>query len=81
MSDPKSDSEYEKLYYVLIEELDLSNSTINILKRQGITTLGDCIDFYSVSRSGTVQVKYEFAEVMFNEVLDQLKRAGYMPSE
>ena len=67
----------EALYSVPIEKLELSVKAINVLKRYGVNSVGDCIDFYYHCRSGTVEVSHEFMTTMEGEVQEKLRAHGY----
>jgi DNA-directed RNA polymerase subunit alpha len=75
MTDAQHD--YKHLYEVPIEELGLSDEAINSLKRTGMTTIGDCIDFYNRIKDALIPMRPPFGSVMANEVAQKIKAYGY----
>jgi hypothetical protein len=69
----------QNLYEVLIEELGLSEHTIEILHRIGVTYIGDCIDFFNRAGRATPPSNTEFIGEMYDAVLPELEKHGYWP--
>ncbi len=69
----------QNLYEVLIEELGLSEHTIEILHSVGVTHIGDCINFFNNAGKATITVASEFIIEMYDVVLPQLEKHGYWP--
>ena len=74
-SDPRN------LYEAMIEELDLSEETIKNVHRLGVTTIGDCIDFFARVPDTTPPHDMLFLEAMFDVVLPLLEQQGYWPRD
>lgn len=63
----------DDLYYVPIENLNLSVKTLNLLKRTGITSVGDCLDIYEFSNSGiTAQIRFDIKDAIDSEVINSI---------
>ena len=67
----------DSLYEVPIEKLDLSVKAVNVLKRSGVTSVGDCIAFYYHCRAGAIDAPSEFMRTMLDEVQEKLRSRGY----
>ena len=72
-----SESPHEHLYDVPIEQLELSAIAITALKRTGITTVGDCVDFYQRGADAMITARHEFFTVTAGEVQEKMKAHGY----
>ncbi|GAB4528912.1 MAG: hypothetical protein OHK0046_48310 [Anaerolineae bacterium] len=68
---------HEHLYNVSLEALDLSETATNLLMRTGITSVGDCIDFFIRLQNALVPAKPPFFSLLQNEVIPRLKELGY----
>jgi hypothetical protein len=68
---------YKNLYEVSIEELGLSDEAIRTLKRTGMTTIGDCIDFYNRPKGAMIVMMPPFGSVMNSEVVQKIQAHGY----
>jgi hypothetical protein len=69
------------LYEMPIEDLSLSQTAINKVKRTGITTVGDCIDFFERIEQGVfggIRPDDSF-EALFDDVKPKLEAQGYWP--
>ena len=74
------DSKYEALYHIPIESLGLSESAIQIMKRTGITSVGDCVDWHVRALSLTTgSTPVGLIEIMMTEVKQRLEEHGYWP--
>jgi hypothetical protein len=62
----------QNLYEVPMEMLNLSVRPYNRLRRGGLTSIGDCIDFYWRWRSGDWWGNMRFSEADFDELEAQL---------
>jgi hypothetical protein len=67
---PKS---YEHLYATPIEEMDLSEAAIKTLKKTGITTIGDCIDFYIRFQDALIPAHPPFFSITGGEVKQKMR--------
>lgn len=65
------------LYEAMIEELGLTAESVQIVHRAGITSIGDCIDFFT--RGALTGVDSAVLKVMFGVVLPLLEKHGYWP--
>ena len=69
---------YEHLYDVPIETLNLSDEAWKAVSRVGMTTVGDCIDHYQRYGNGAmICVPGLFMQIMENEVMEKIKAHGY----
>lgn len=68
---------HEHLYETPIEELELSDTAINALKKTGITNVGDCIDFYLRLPDVLISARPVFFRVIRGEVKEKMKEHGY----
>jgi hypothetical protein len=75
------DPEYEKLYDLPVEELGLSETTLQLVMQTGITSIGDCLDYFLRGHDGMITAPMGFIKTMEIEVKAKLKQAGYLPSE
>jgi hypothetical protein len=72
--------QYQALYNVPIETLGLSETAIKAIKRTGITTVGDCVDFFTLIGSGNTITTYsDLFGIMETEVKPKLEAHGYWP--
>jgi hypothetical protein len=70
-----------ELYDIPIEELELSDETIAVVKRVGIISVGDCVDHFARIDDGPVMIDglpIGFVEAM-DEVKPRLAERGYYP--
>ncbi len=74
------ESEHEELAHIPIETLGLSENTISLLKRVGMTNVSDCVD--SLRRWGVAEEKVPpgFIQAMDSEVRAKLEELGYWPT-
>jgi hypothetical protein len=77
MNDFHDEPEYEALYEIPIQQLGLSAETAQLLKETGMTSVGNCVDFYHYFRFATVSVSSKVMEVMGKEVKEKLQEQGY----
>ena len=70
----------EELFDVPINVLGLSESTLEVLKRAGVTNIGECLNYYTYSRNATFSATFGFIEVMETEVRRKLIENGYLSS-
>lgn len=75
--DFRNDKEFVALYEVLLEGMKLSAKDIQILHRSGVTTIGDCIDYFVAAQTAMITVPHEFAHIMETEVRKKLMEYGY----
>ena len=68
---------YDYLYDVLIETLDLSQDCYNAMRRTGITTVGDCIDAVNRIPDVMFAARSNFLTCLPSEVKDKLIKHGY----
>ncbi|MEP7292586.1 MAG: hypothetical protein ABI835_12445 [Chloroflexota bacterium] len=73
--------DWEHLYEVSIETLELSETALASLRRLGVTSVGDCLDHFSRYGSVTISVPFGSLKIMETEVLDKLVQHGYMSPE
>lgn len=64
-------------YEIPIEKLGLSVSTINKLKRIGMNSVGDCIDFFERGNNAMINVPFGLIGAMVGEVKVKLIEHGY----
>jgi hypothetical protein len=78
---PPDNPQHDALYHIPIETLRLSDKAIKAVKRTGIETVGDCVDFFArIANGGSPGlVRFNFTEAMFNEVKPKLEAHGYWP--
>jgi hypothetical protein len=74
-----SDPQYDYLYTIPIEELGLSDKTIEILKSVGVTFVGDCVDHFVRAGDVMIEVPFGLLEAMDEEVKPKLAAHGYWP--
>ena len=67
------------LYAMSIEELGLSEENVRLIHGAGITSIGDCIDFFA--RGAVTGVDSAVLKVMFGVVLPLLEKQGYWPRD
>ncbi|MEQ8675588.1 MAG: hypothetical protein RLP44_30715 [Aggregatilineales bacterium] len=67
---------YDHLYDVPIETLDLSDEASKAVRRHGLENVGDCVDFYN-RNSAPGSVRGLFLHYMANEVMEKIKAHGY----
>jgi DNA-directed RNA polymerase alpha subunit len=72
-------STYHHLFEVPIEHLKLSVRGSSIIRRLGITTVGDCVDFYrrGMEGSASVAIRQQSVQIMYGEVQLKMKEYGY----
>ena len=68
---------YNHLYEIPVEKLELSTEAIKQLKRTGITSIGDCIDFYIRGDDVLLPARPPFFTIMGGEVKNKLMTSGY----
>jgi predicted RNase H-like HicB family nuclease len=71
--------EHPALYEIPIETLGLSDEAIKVVKRTGITTVGDCIKFLALDSFSLLTIAPPFHQIMYTEVLPKLYELGYLP--
>jgi len=67
------------LYHRPIEELNFTPQTTSYLLKNGIISIGDCLDFF-ISRkqnNATALIAQQSLQVMYGEVLEVLKKSEY----
>lgn len=69
--------EYLALYNIPMAELGLSELAIRTIKKLGVTTVGDAIDYFVVAHSAMISTPAEFAAVMETQIMEKLKELGY----
>jgi hypothetical protein len=74
-----SDPKYDYLYEIPVEELGLSDKTIRIVKRTGITSVGDCVDFFERAGQAMETAPFDFFKEMRTVVETKLEEHGYWP--
>ena len=67
---------HKHLYEVSVEVLDLSEIAARTLARTGITTVGDCIDFFNRGMDALASARSPAFRAM-QEVRQKLKQHGY----
>jgi DNA-directed RNA polymerase alpha subunit len=70
--------ENSPLYDIPIETLDLSESALDELKRVGMTSIGDCLLFYTWRGNATIQVRGNLIEPRYTEIKQKLQQHGYV---
>ncbi len=70
-------TDYDHLRQIPIEELELSGNTIRVLKKRGVYTVADCIDFFNRQKGTMVVMIAPFGSVMNGEVAQQLKTHNF----
>ncbi len=68
---------HEHLYDVPIEQLELSVFAIKALKKTGMTTVGDCVDFYVRGADAMISACHDFFIATAREVQEKMKEHGY----
>ena len=68
---------HEHLYAIPIEDMGLSDVAIKTLKRTGITTVGDCVDYYLRSPDALIPARPPFYSIIEGEVKQKFKEYGY----
>lgn len=79
MSQPPDNPQHDALYHIPIETLGLSEKVVKTVKRTGIETVGDCVDFFARGNGALITVRFGFFEVMESSVLPKLEAHGYWP--
>lgn len=69
--------DHSHLYEVRVEKLGLSVKALNAVKRTGITSIGDCVNFYHIAAFAMIEVAYPVMNIMYGEVKEKLKEHGY----
>jgi hypothetical protein len=72
-----SNSNYDFLYEISIEELSLSAASLKLVESVGITSIGDCLDYYFHIQLFSVTVSLDLRQAMESEVKAQLQNTGY----
>jgi hypothetical protein len=68
------------LYDISVSELEMSYQIFDLFRRMGITSLGDCVDFYEQGNNAMITTHLGFIEAMETikpEVKAMLKEKGY----
>ncbi|GAB5494063.1 MAG: hypothetical protein Phog2KO_42780 [Phototrophicaceae bacterium] len=68
---------YQHLYEIPISDLELSDKAYRALKRTGMTSIGDCIDFYIRLPNVMISARPSFIQVIVTEVKQKVKDAEY----
>jgi hypothetical protein len=68
----------DEFYEIPLEELGLSEVAMEVIKRTGITTVGDCIDHFARGADVLITVSGDFINVMEYEVKPKLEERGYL---
>ena len=71
----------DALYETPVESLGLSEAAIKAVKRTGITTVGDCVDFFARLNGAMIDAPFGFFEVMETQVLPKLEEHGCWPPD
>lgn len=72
-----SQSPYEHLYAISTQALELSQKAEKSLQRLGVTTIGDCVDFFNMEGHAMITVRGGFLSAMYDEVKPALIQQGY----
>jgi hypothetical protein len=68
---------YYELSQLSITELNLTEQQFDVLKRLAIENIGDCLNFFVSNSLGMSHIPYSVHIVMYGEVTNVLKNAGY----
>lgn len=68
---------YEHLYEISILDLELSDTAYKALIRTGMTSIGDCIDFYIRLNDVLISARPSFIKAMAVEVKQKVQDFGY----
>ncbi len=74
------ESEHEELAHIPIEMLGLSENTISLLKRVGMTNVRDCAESLQRWGDAMIQVPDGWIQAMDGEVRAKLVELGYWPT-
>lgn len=75
-------SDEMRLYDISVEKLNLPIRIINICLRQGVTSIGDCIDAIEMMIGGVgTSTSLIFQEAMLQKVVPKLIQQGYLNKE
>ncbi len=77
MSSPTDD----ELYNISIETLEIPSEAIKLLKRVGMESIGDCLDFQKRGADAMIQVPYGLLDAFYAQVLPRLREHGYLTDE
>lgn len=69
------------LYNVPMEELGLSEGTVNLLKKTGMDSVGDCLLYFTWGNGAMIEFRLGVIETMETEVRQKLIEHGYLPPE
>lgn len=71
--------EYLSLYDKPIQELELSEETTDLLLKESMISVGDCLDFFLTGKQGDalILISRDAVQIMNGEVLTKLKETGY----
>ena len=75
-----NDSTDDSLYDIPIETLGIPAKTIQLLKRVGIESVGDCLYFHNLGGDVMIQVPYGLIDEFETQVLPRLREHGYLSS-
>jgi hypothetical protein len=82
MTDGQSDKPpHEELYSVPIEVLGLPENAVRVLKRTGMTSIGDCMDALLRWGDAEIQVPPGWIAAMVDEVEPKMREMGYWPPD
>ena len=73
-----NDSIDDSLYDIPIETLGIPANAIQLLKRVGIESVGDCLYFHNFEADVMIQVPYGLIDAFETEVLPRLREHGYL---
>jgi len=75
MTEKKSD--YEHLFDISITTLNLSDKAYKALMKTGMSTVGDCVDFYIRGNDVLISARTSSFEVLANELKEKMVEFGY----
>ena len=82
MSENFSDTpEHDALHEIPVESLGLSEAAIKVVLRMGMTTVGDCVDFFVRGADAMIPIRPPAINLMYNEVKPKLEEHGYWPPD
>lgn len=76
-----NDSVDDRLYTIPVHTLGLTSQTIELLKRVGIESVGDCLYFHNLGADALIQVPYGLLDAFETEVLSRLREHRYLSDD
>lgn len=71
-----------ELYEIPIERLGASTEAVDTIKKLGITSVGDCVDFFvRAIAGGTTGATPQVIKAMIEEIKPKLLERGYYPPD